>query len=177
MSAQYPTDPNGYSWAFVATTWRESTMNRIREISWWYWLVTGLFLAGALSGCPLGFTPAIGLTVVQTLHYLMKEGAVKAFPVQVRIGYLAWMLAGLWGPLGFLHWIQLVGTAAAVLVDYCPMARMLSLLPWNRRSPLSLRLLLETFLHPPVRGNILDAVVGGNAGQRTLGLVRSRSVG
>jgi hypothetical protein len=35
---------------------------------------------------------------------------------------------------------------------------MLSLLPWNRRSPLSMRRLLKTFLHPPVRGRILDAV-------------------
>jgi len=120
--------------------------------------VIGIFLAGALSGCPLGFAPAICLTVVQTLHFLVMKGSVTAFPVQVRIGYLAWMLAGQWGPLGFLLWIQLVGTAASVLVDYCPMARMLSLLPGNRRSPLSFRLLLRTFLHPPVRGTILDVV-------------------
>ncbi len=135
-----------------------TTMTRTQEMSWWYWLATGLLLAGALAGCPLGFAPAIGLTVVQTLHYLAREGSVKAFPVQVRIGYLLWMLAGLWGPLGFFHWIQLAGTAASVLVDYCPMARMLSLLPWNRRSPLTVRLVWWTFLRPPVRGSILDAV-------------------
>jgi len=158
MNAQNSVDPNIHTWTFVAANWKESIISRVRELSWWYWLVTGLFLAGALSGCPLGFAPAIGLTVVQTLHYLLKEGSVQAFPVQVRVGYLAWMLAGLWGPLGFLLWIQLVGTAAAVLIDYCPMARMLSLLPWNRRSPLSVGLLLKTFVHPPVRGTILDAV-------------------
>jgi len=157
MSAQNPIDANVNTWSFVAANWRESIVSRMREISWWYWSMTGVFLAGALSDYPLGFAPAIGLTIVQTLHYLMKEGSVKAFPVQVRIGYLAWMLAGLWGPLGFLHWIQLIGTVAAVLVDYCPMARMLSLLPWNRRSPLSSSLLLETFLRPSVRGSILDA--------------------
>jgi len=131
-------------------------MTRTQEMSWWYWPATGLLLAGALADCPLGFAPAIGLTVVQTLHYLAREGSVTAFPVQVRIGYLLWMLAGLWEPLGFFHWIQLAGTTASVLVDYCPMARMLSLLPWNRRSPLTLRSVLWTFLRPPVRGSILD---------------------
>jgi len=158
MNAQYSTDPNAHTWTFVATNWSESIRSRAREMSWWYWLTTGLFLAGALFGWPLGFTPAIGLTLVQTLHYLSREGSVSAFPVQVRVGYLAWMLAGLWGPLGFMQWIQLIGTTASVLVDYCPMARMLSLLPWNRRSPLSFPLLRRIFLHPPVRSSILDAV-------------------
>jgi hypothetical protein len=134
-------------------------MNRIRELSWWYWLVTGALLAGALWGWPLGFAPAIGLTVIQTLHYLMREGSARAFPVQVRIGYLVWMLAGLWEPLGFFHWIQLAGTTAMVLVDYCPMARLVSLMPWNRRTPLTLGSIVRTFGRPPVRGSILDASV------------------
>lgn len=120
-------------------------------------MVTGLLLAAALGDCPLGFAPVIGLTLLQTLHYLLREGSPRAFPVQVRLGYLTWLLAGLWGPLAFFHWIQLAGTAAAVLVDYCPMARMVSLLPWNRRAPLTLALVLRTFLRPPVRGSILDA--------------------
>lgn len=133
-------------------------MNRMQTLSWWYWLATGLLLAGVLWGCPLGFGPPIGLTLVQGLHYLAREGSVRAFPVQVRVAYLVWMLAGLWAPLGFFLWIQLAGTAASVLVDYCLMARTVSLLPWNRRSPLTLRLVLKTFLRPPVRGSILDAV-------------------
>jgi hypothetical protein len=133
-------------------------MSRLREIAWWYWLVTGLLLGAALAGWPLGFAPPIALTLVHTLHLLGRERTLQAFPVQVRIGYLLWMLAGLWAPLGFFHWIQLAGTSAAVLIDYCPMARMVSLLPWNRRSPLTWRLVVRTFLQPPVRGSILGAV-------------------
>jgi len=60
-------------------------------------------------------------------------------------------------PLGFLHWIQLAGTTAMVLVDYCPGARLVSLMPWNRRVPLTLGLVVRTFVRPPVRGSILDA--------------------
>jgi membrane protein implicated in regulation of membrane protease activity len=81
-------------------------------LAWWYWLVTGLLVAVALAG----------------------------------------------GPLGFFDWILLAGTAASVLVDYCLMARMLSLLPWNRRAPLTWHLVVRTFLRPPVRGSILGAV-------------------
>jgi hypothetical protein len=132
-------------------------MSTLKDIAFWYWAVTGVLLAGAMAGLPLGFGPPIGLALLQTAHFLIRHRSIGAFPVQVRIGYLAWMLAGLWGPLWVFHWIQLAGTAAAVTVGYCPMARMLSLLPWNRHEPLSLRLVVWTFLRPPVRGSILDA--------------------
>ena len=121
--------------------------------------MTGALLADALWGWPLGFAPPIGLTVVQTLHYLVWGGSAQAFPVQVRIDYLVWMLAGLWESLGFFHWIQLAGTTATLLVDCCPMARLMSLMPRNRRAPLTLGLIVRTFARPPVRSSILDASV------------------
>ncbi len=130
----------------------------IRTLEGRYWLATGLLLAAALSPLPPGFTPVIVLSLIQILHFLARSGGPAAFPVQVRTGYLLWLLAGLWAPLGFFHWIQLVGTFASVTVDYCPMARLVSLLPWNRRHPLSLHRVIRTFLHPPVRGSILDVV-------------------
>lgn len=131
-------------------------MSRYKQLSWWYWLATDLLLAAALWGWGLGFVPVVGLTILHMLHFRLREGTWLAFPVQVRIGYLLWLLAGLWSPLGWFHWIQIAGTTAMVLVDYCPMARMVSLLPWNRRSPLSLRLVWRTFASPPTRGSILD---------------------
>jgi hypothetical protein len=57
--------------------------------------------------------------------------------------------------------VQLVGTWAMVLVGYCPLARALSLLPWNRRQPLSADLVRRTFLSPPVRGSIVEAMNDG----------------
>ena len=45
-----------------------------------------------------------------------------------------------------------------VLVGYCPLARMLSLLPWNRRQPLSVALVRRTFLSAPVSGSIVEAM-------------------
>jgi len=133
-------------------------MERLQDIGWWYWAVTLLLLAGALAEWPLGFAPVIALTGVQLLHYRLREGSLAAFPVQVRTGYLLLLLAGQWPPLHFIYWIQLVGTSAMVVADYCPLARFLSLMPWNRREPFTLKLVVRTFLAPPVKGSILQGL-------------------
>jgi hypothetical protein len=134
-------------------------MNQRRDTAWWYWLASAVLLVEALAGCPLGFTPVIVLTLIQTLHVWIRQGGLDprglaAFAVQVRIGYLTWLIAGLADPTGLMHGTQLLGTSAMVLLGYCPMARMVLLLPWNRRQPLSLRLVVRTFLQAPAAGNI-----------------------
>jgi hypothetical protein len=131
---------------------------RYRDIGWWYWLVTDLALVWALTGAPYGFVPVIALNVVQVAHYLWRERDFAAFPVQVRVAYLGLLLLGLWGPLRFVYWIQLAGTTAMVCFDYCPLARVLSLMPWNRGEPLSVALVRRTVLAPPVRGTILQGL-------------------
>jgi hypothetical protein len=133
-------------------------MKTERDPGWWYWLVTGLALVSGLLGGPLGFAPVIGITVVQAVHYLWRERHLHAFPVQVRLGYLGLLLLGQWPPLYFIYWIQLAGTTAMVCFDYCPLARFLSLMPWNRREPFTLSLVWRTFLSSPVRGNILQGL-------------------
>lgn len=57
-----------------------------------------------------------------------------------------------------VHWIQLAGTAAVVTVDYCALARLLTLAPWNRREPLSLALVGRTLFSAPVQGSFLEAM-------------------
>ncbi len=136
-------------------------MTRLRDIKWWYWLVTAILLVGAVAGHRAAIAAAIALTAVQLVHFAARERAPTAFPVQVRAAYLALLVAGLIPPLGFIHWVQLVGTWAMVLVGYCPLARALSLLPWNRRQPLSAALVRRTFLSPPVRGSIVAAMHEG----------------
>jgi len=129
-------------------------MMRNRDLGWWYWLATDVLLVNGLAGWPGGFAPVIALVAVQAGHYLHREGRPSAFPVQVRIGYLGLLLAAQWDPLYFLYWVQLAGTTAMVAFDYCPLARFLSLMPWNRQQPLSARLVLRTFLAPPVEGSV-----------------------
>lgn len=127
-----------------------------RDLGWWYWLATDVLLLGVVAGYQTSILAVIALILVQALHYRWREGAFSAFPVQVRIGYLLWFIAGLWGPLAPMLWIQLAGTTAMVTVDYCPMARLMALMPWNCSWPLSLRFVWRTFVSAPVRGSVLE---------------------
>jgi|SRR5215218_3794524 len=127
-----------------------------REISWWYWAVTALLLAIGLAGWFEAFYLATAVSALQIVHFRIREGNFAAFPVQVRVAYTALLVLALWTPLNWLFWIPAVGTTAQVLVGYCALARSLSLLPWNRRQPLSWRLAWRTFVSRPVRGNILQ---------------------
>jgi hypothetical protein len=135
-------------------------MNRWKEMDWWYWLVTDCLLIASLAGWYWGAVAVIGLTVVQAVHYFGRERRIMAFPVQVRLGYLLLLVLGTYPYLGFIHWIQLAGTTAVVIVDYCPLARILVLMPWNRSRPLTTALVRETIFSVPVAGSILDVHAG-----------------
>lgn len=54
-------------------------------------------------------------------------------------------------------WLALVGTTSQVLFGYCPMARLLDLVPWNRQEPLSWRLVVEVATRPPCGEGLLTA--------------------
>lgn len=133
-------------------------MIEYRSVSWWYWLATVLLLSAGVLGWSEGFVFAIGLTLIQLAHFIVRERSVRVFPVQVRIGYLLLLLIALPEPMHWLYWVPTVGTWAQVLFGYCAMARMVSLLPWNRQEGLSFGLVGRTFLSAPVRGNILQGL-------------------
>lgn len=133
-------------------------MIEYKASSWWYWLATVCLLTAGISGWATGFQLAIGLTVIQLVHFGIRERSLTAFPIQVRMGYLLLLLVALPQPLQLIFWIPTVGTWAQVLFGYCTMARMVSLLPWNRQEAFSLALLKRTFLSAPVRGNILQGL-------------------
>lgn len=144
-------------------------MTTIHDLAWWYWVLTVILLGAGLLGLPAGIWLAMALCVIQICHVVWLTGDVTAFPLQVRVAYLVLLTAGLWGSLQWIHWIQLAGTTARVLVGYCLLARTLSLAPWNRRQPWSLDLLRRTFLSfqtavPPCgavfRGLSLERVQG-----------------
>jgi len=120
-------------------------MATTRDLGWWYWFVTVGLLGVGLSGWQLGIYLAMALCVVQIIHVRSLTHDLTAFPVQVRVAYLAMVLAGLWGPLQWIHWMQLVGTSARFLIGYCFLARTLSLAPWNRWQPLTWALLRRTY--------------------------------
>ncbi len=124
-----------------------------RRIDWWYWVATIALLGLGLSGETVFFWWAIGLTVVQMIHFSFRDRTVTSFSVQVRAGILLLFLVALLKPVIF--WIPVVGISIRLLTGYCFLARVLSLLPWNRNEKLTGNLLRRTFLTPPVSGSIL----------------------
>ena len=133
-------------------------MINYNEFSWWYWLVTACLLTAGVAGYPIGFTLAIGLTVLQLIHFTIREHSITAFPVQVRFWYLALLLVSLPEPLQIIYWVPTIGTWAQLIFGYCTMARCVSLLPWNRSEQFSGHLLLRTFLSRPVRGSVMHGL-------------------
>ena len=128
---------------------------QIRQIAWWYWLATLSLLAAALSGWREGIYCAMALTAWQYLHFAWRDRSPVAFPAQIRLVYLGLLALGLWQPLHFIHYLQLAGTTVLLLAGYCPLARTLMLMPWNRRVPFTLSLARTAYLTPPVRGSVL----------------------
>ena len=96
-------------------------------------------------GWTVGFSLAIALTSIQVGHFYAREGSVKAFPVQLRIAYLLILLVAAIEPLNWVYYIPTVGTWLVVATGYCLLARGFSLMPWNRKQPLTLNGVWETF--------------------------------
>ena len=120
-------------------------MTSILELGWWYWFLTVGLLGAGLFGWPAGIYLALALCATQIGHVVCLTQRLTAFPAQVRIAYFALLVTGLWGPLQWIHWMQLAGTTARVLVGYCLLARTLSLAPGNRWQPLTFALVRRTF--------------------------------
>jgi hypothetical protein len=120
-----------------------------------YWQLTALLLAAHFAGAATALPGALALNVAQALHFAAARRGLRAFDVQVRVGYLALLLIGSVGPLWPLHLVQFVGVNAMLVADYCLLARLLRLAPWNRREPMSLALVRWALLAPPAPGSML----------------------
>lgn len=114
-----------------------------------YWQLTALLLAAHFAGWTHGMPLAIALTAWQAVHFTVVRRTLRTLDVQVRIAYLGLLMLGSVGPLWPIHAVQLVGVNALLVVDYCLLARLLVLAPWNRIEPLTAQLVLEALLTPP----------------------------
>ena len=138
-----------------------------KNLSWWFWLITAVFLSVGVSGFPVGFSLAIGFTLFQLTFFALKLQSMTAFPVQVRFWYLILLIISLPQMLQWLFWIPTIGTWAQVLVGYCLMARCVSMLPWNREDAFSFEYFKKTIFSPPVNGSVKQGFTGNSGEYRT----------
>ncbi|MCI0506978.1 MAG: hypothetical protein L0Z73_12835 [Gammaproteobacteria bacterium] len=127
-----------------------------QDLSWWYWLATIPFITVGILGETNGLLITAAITMIQLAHFYILENFRLSFPVQVRLGFLGWFCLAQLPYMEWMLWVQLMGTSISVHFDYCAMARMLALAPWNRTQPLNWRLVMRTFFSTPVRGSILE---------------------
>ena len=135
------------------TIW-DRTPSRVRKLLiWGLWFITWLGLIGGLFD-RLYYEYVVIFSAFHAVLFLLISGLnVKPFPVQVRIAYFIWVAAGTYVPyLTVLMYITLVGLATNLFLGYCPLARMMSLMPWNRNEKFSLGLVGRVFLSPPMPG-------------------------
>lgn len=124
------------------------------DLIWWYWAITDVLLIAGVAGMPYGIEAAIVFNIIQVIHFYVRTPSVSAFPVQVRLAYLALLIVALYPPLFFLYYLIILGTSAMVLFDYCFLARFMSLMPWNHHQKFSIRLFSDTFFTKPVDGSV-----------------------
>lgn len=114
-----------------------------------YWQLTALMLAAHFAGWTYAMPLAIGLTAWHAAHCAVFRGTLRTLDVQVRIAYLGLLIVGGTGPLWPIHVVQFVGVNALLVVDYCLLARLLVLMPWNRDVEFSAQLLRQALFMPP----------------------------
>jgi hypothetical protein len=117
-----------------------------------YWQGTALLLAAHLAGWTAALPLAVLLNVLQINHRVVLRRRLGAFDVQVGVAHVVGLALGSVGPLWPLHVVQLISLNVLLVTDYCLLARLLVLLPGNRPTPLSWRLLRRALLSPPVAG-------------------------
>ncbi len=140
----------------TATLWQHLTESTRKRLIWWVWFATWLLLILGL------FDRSFYLWVVilSALHAVLFLGLFSCrpspFPVQVRLAYLLWVAVGTYVPgMIVLLWITTLGLPANLFLNYCPLARLMLLMPWNRTEPFSLNLLRRVFLSPPSAGRFV----------------------
>jgi hypothetical protein len=136
----------------------ETSINRsvLQDISWWHWALTAPLLAAHLAGVEWALAAAIMLCGLVGGYFYARVGQWRPYPVQIRLAYLGLLLVGSLPAMAWLHWVQVFGTTAMVMVGYCPLARALNLLPWNRNEPFTLALVWRSIFRDPTAGGIFQ---------------------
>jgi hypothetical protein len=134
-------------------TWERIPPRQKKLLIWVLWFITWLGLVLGVFE-PVYFEFVVTFSALHALLFLtLFQFKARPFPVQVRLAYFIWVAVGTYVPyMLFLMYITLVGLATNLFLGYCPLARMMNLLPWNRQEKLSLDLFRRVYFSSPVSG-------------------------
>ena len=102
-------------------------------VDWWYWMLTLLAMIAGLAGRIEGFYAVVAISAVQFVHFLFKDG-FAALTTQIRLVYGAFTVLALLDPSRLLFGLMLIGTIMVTFFDRCIIAKVLLMMPWNRKT-------------------------------------------
>jgi hypothetical protein len=113
----------------------------------WFGLLAGLF-------DHRWYQAVVAFSIFHTALFLaLTRFRVAALPNQVRILYLVWVAISTYVPGALvLMWMPTIGLATNLFWGYCPAVRMVYLMPWNLKEPLTWSLVMRVFTTPPSDG-------------------------
>lgn len=127
----------------------------IKAPGWWQWVLTVPLLVAHLAGNVWAIPVASGLCAFAAAVYFARLRHLHSYPVQIRVAYIFLLACGMVPGMEWIHWVQLIGTTVFVLVGYCLLARLLSLLPFNRLEPLTANLVWRIMWTNPSSGGLM----------------------
>ena len=129
-------------------------------IAWWYMFATYVLIWCAILADASFIYAAIALCLAQVIHFGIEDKNFFSFSCQVRYVLVAILLAGLWEPLDWIYWVPVAGLTVRLTTNYCLLARLVSLLPWNHRESLTGNFFRQTIFSKPTRGIIRPELAG-----------------
>ena len=110
-----------------------------KDLRWWFWLITLVFIITAVAGWSPGYYIVIGTSAVQVFYFLIQERSLITLPSQIRLVYFLYTLLGLWNEGRFIAYlILLFGTVMVVFWGRCSIALFLQHMPWNKEGEIKL---------------------------------------
>jgi len=104
---------------------------RHHNLDWWLWLTTGVFIGGNLfADWKQAYNVVTIVSVFHLLLYILRDGSLVSFPVQVRWVFLGLVLIGT--RQRWLQSILLGGMVLVVFFDRCGIGKVLVRMPWNK---------------------------------------------
>lgn len=128
---------------------------KITDAKWWIWASLAALLVAGFAGYDTARYAAMVIAACQAVAWLALHRSIRHFPTQVRTAYAVWMALSFMPLLAPMFWIQAAGTTLLVLFGYCPLARMLLFMPFNRKVPLTMKRAIRIIVHPPTSGSVL----------------------
>ena len=124
-----------------------------RYLVWGLWFITWIGLLAGLFNLVFYEYVVLFSAIHAILFLILVNFRVKEFPAQIRIAYLIWVAIGTYVPyMTILMYITTIGLATNLFLGYCPLARIIYLLPINREEPFSLELVIKVFFSPHTKG-------------------------